>query len=364
MAKILRKLPANKTVVFWSPIEGEDVLVRTGSIDDSSSFFHAILYAYSKEYSGMTKNNKIDYVKKLRASIAGNISVEKWREKLDIITVKKPLVENLLYILRKLYESVPSAETNSNNSNKNKNVRRIVRQVKNPDFLIVIPDLVPMETVRKTLLPSACDNKDCTSMKILRKNILDQITEHVSELPEIVSISREKADYVRDNVIEVFNMVFDEAENVTFKNHVKGLSVMGVKIDSDLIDTVSRRLDRNIYVLDTVTRMPSKNVHVSDNIDKKRKGIIILCFKDGTCETVGRLLTDNKVQREYDSGDPLVELLNTMILAPTKFADKYPDMAKYMMENDTDSDSSKSSENSSESRDYSDSSEYDTSDSD
>ena len=41
MAKQLGKLkmiPVNKTVVFWSPIEGEDVLVRTGTIAEGSCF--------------------------------------------------------------------------------------------------------------------------------------------------------------------------------------------------------------------------------------------------------------------------------------------------------------------------------------
>jgi hypothetical protein len=34
----LKQLPVNKTVVFWSPIEGDDVLVRTGTIAEGSCF--------------------------------------------------------------------------------------------------------------------------------------------------------------------------------------------------------------------------------------------------------------------------------------------------------------------------------------
>jgi len=36
----LKILPVNKTVVFNSPIEGDDVLVRTGTVSEGSSFFH------------------------------------------------------------------------------------------------------------------------------------------------------------------------------------------------------------------------------------------------------------------------------------------------------------------------------------
>ena len=47
----LKILPVDKTVVFWSPIEGDDVLIRTGTIPDGSCFFHSLLHAYSKEYA-------------------------------------------------------------------------------------------------------------------------------------------------------------------------------------------------------------------------------------------------------------------------------------------------------------------------
>lgn len=39
MSKQIKQIPVNKTVVFWSPIEGEDVLVRTGIIKEGNSFY-------------------------------------------------------------------------------------------------------------------------------------------------------------------------------------------------------------------------------------------------------------------------------------------------------------------------------------
>ena len=47
----LQLLPVNKTVVFYSPVEGKDVLVRTGTIGEGSCFYHALLHAYSLEYA-------------------------------------------------------------------------------------------------------------------------------------------------------------------------------------------------------------------------------------------------------------------------------------------------------------------------
>ena len=64
----LRLLPVNKTVVFYSPIEGNDVLVRTGTIAEGSCFFHSLLHAYSKEYISMDIKVRMKFVKKLRSS--------------------------------------------------------------------------------------------------------------------------------------------------------------------------------------------------------------------------------------------------------------------------------------------------------
>ena len=59
-------LPVNKTVVFYSPIEGKDVLVRTGTVTEGSCFFHALLHAYSKNYVSMNNGGRVKFVKKLR----------------------------------------------------------------------------------------------------------------------------------------------------------------------------------------------------------------------------------------------------------------------------------------------------------
>ena len=43
----VNKLPPNKTVVFRTPIEGEDVIVSTGCSSEFSSFFQCVLHSYS-----------------------------------------------------------------------------------------------------------------------------------------------------------------------------------------------------------------------------------------------------------------------------------------------------------------------------
>jgi hypothetical protein len=62
-SKQLSILPENKTSVFYSPVEGPNVLVRTGTSSDNS-FLHSILQASSKDYSKLDQNSKNSLVQK------------------------------------------------------------------------------------------------------------------------------------------------------------------------------------------------------------------------------------------------------------------------------------------------------------
>ena len=76
----LNILPVNKTTVFSSPIEGNSVLVRTGTIGDGSCFIHSILHACDKLYKLMDEADRQKHVKNIRKKISTDIDIEKWEE--------------------------------------------------------------------------------------------------------------------------------------------------------------------------------------------------------------------------------------------------------------------------------------------
>ena len=60
----LERVRENKTVVFWSPLDNDqDVFVRTGIIDEDS-FYHSVLYGYSREYSQLNTKKRNKFVSK------------------------------------------------------------------------------------------------------------------------------------------------------------------------------------------------------------------------------------------------------------------------------------------------------------
>lgn len=78
-------LPVNKTVVFYSPIEGRDVLVRTGTIGEGSCLFHSILHSYSKEYILLDKKGRIKLVSKLRKNLSEKLDKKDGKNYLAVL---------------------------------------------------------------------------------------------------------------------------------------------------------------------------------------------------------------------------------------------------------------------------------------
>ena len=117
----LKAVPVNKTVVFYSPVEGDDVLVRTGTVENSS-FFHALLHGYSKDYAIMKKEDRDKYVKKLRSTMVGKIDKNSWKN-IDLAT--PPFQEEVQFLLKNTYTFLNSSEEKSGE----KRVRKVIKKL-------------------------------------------------------------------------------------------------------------------------------------------------------------------------------------------------------------------------------------------
>lgn len=51
------------------------MMVRTGTIPDGSCFFHAVHFALSEEYRGMSHNQRRAYIQKVRDQIADSLTI-------------------------------------------------------------------------------------------------------------------------------------------------------------------------------------------------------------------------------------------------------------------------------------------------
>lgn len=172
---------------------------------------------------------------------------------------------------------------------------------------------------------------------------------------EIQNIPYEKAKYIRKHAQKMIKEILEQAENDTYVEYKRSLKSVGESIDSFNIQTISDYFNRDIYFIDGKNRMPYNNSSTTENFHR-RKSIIILWVNDNHYEVIGRLIKDNRIQREFDHDDPLVKKIYTVLVQPTKVAEVYPDLTAYLpkeyRDNDNINDSMSENSDYSMSRDH------------
>lgn len=319
-------LPVNKTVIFYSPLEGKDVLVRTGTIGDGSCFYHSCLHAYSKEYASMNEEERKKFVKKMRETLSEQSNRSKWEEASNGMISKIQFQENLHEILNKVYKYITQkTELNSNWSN----IKDIID--KDMSYYSLLVSLIDFKQFEQVILPESYKKTEKFSISKCKETIVSASKKACGSKFGRSDIENIGIKKVRD-CIEKFGLliekVVDVAEDTAYEKYIESIKNSKESVDRYTIDVLSNRLKRDIYFIDGKTRMPYRETG-SDQY-QKRKSIIILWVDDTHYEVVGRLLPQNKVQREFLPNDPLIRKLYTYLCQPEQVCIEYPELISYL----------------------------------
>ena len=326
----LKMIAPNKTVVFWSPVEGDDVLVRTGTIANGSCFFHSLLYAYSKEYLSMDDEDRNKFVKQIRTSMADKISKERWEKSGGGLVAKIKFQENVNYILLNVYRFLLNDDNSKGRSTK-KVIKKLLEMSKNDlETYILLTELIPFSKgFEQVILPEAYAQTEKLNIAASKEAIIKKSMKFLYKIDEMKSIESQKAKYIENCLYTFLQQILNEAEESAFQNYKKDLANTSEEVDSFTINFISDRFNRDIYFIDGNTRLPYNNSPTSQNL-KGRKSLIVLWIDENHYEIVGRLLPGNKIQREFSYNDPLIEKLHTFLLNPGMVAKKYPELNAYL----------------------------------
>lgn len=295
-------------------------------------FYHSLLYAYSKEYVSLDTNGRMNFVKRLRASMAGKLDKTNWEKIGGGLIAKIPFQENVIEILTNCYLFL-----NEDDNAHGKNTRNVMKALidKDPDNFDVyklVTELIPIEDFEQIILPKAYEKTEDDKINICCTTILEETRAYINEKEEIKSLEKGKINYIQDIIYNLLEQVLHEAESTAYKNYVKGLQNTSEFADTYTISLLSERLKRDIYFLNGKDRMPYNNCSTTNNL-KGRKSIIVLWIGENHYETVGRLLPGNRIQREFSHDDPLIQKLYTFLVHPENIKDKYPDLVPYIPKN-------------------------------
>ena len=318
----LKIIPVNKTVVFYSPVEGEDVLVRTGTIEEGSSLFHALLHAYSKDYTIMNRTDRIKFIRRLKASLVGHVDRENW---VDTFVTLEPLNTNVTTILTNFYSFLTTSSKIKGRSTR-RIIKRLAKDTTDLEVYKILMDLLPLDgPLEGHILPLATSK---TTPKDYIKTLIRESEKYIQATHILDSLDPVKAKFISDTLVKFLAVVTREAEDAAFKDYVRGLELARLEPDNFTMDFITKRLDRDIVILRGDTRLPIEN---SGGPPKGRKTIILLRVDDNHYEIVGKLLPGNRIQREFDPHDIIVVKIQAILNDPQEAAQTYPDLAPHVI---------------------------------
>lgn len=318
----LKSLPYGKSVVFYSPLEGDKNLVRTGTIGDGSCGIHSIFQACSKDYIEGNTQQKIMIVNEFRKNLGNYITVDMWKNLNDGIISKVSFQEKTHIIIENFFKFIKIKKQNNT--------------VSHPFFDAIIEDklelynivceLLPFDTAfEQSILPKAYEKNDTDYIN----NITYEIAKTLDKHPLLEEQPKKKVDVIIKNSVTLFKKLLEQSENEAYQSYINEIS-SNQHLDGVTLSIIGDKLERDIYFIDAKTRMPYNNM----NTFKNRKSIVILWIDDQHYEVVGYLgAGGNRIYREFDSNDIFIKKIKTFLTNPEKVLEKYPELEPYLPNN-------------------------------
>jgi ribosomal protein S17E len=339
---VVKKLPPNKTVVFRTPFEGEDVLVRTGCYSEISSFFQCVLHSCSNT---IKEKRRMKLVHRFQESLLAKKDRESWEKIEDAVTAFKEKISDIILNCYRFFKNDPTARGNA--------THKVIKNLVGEDEKLfecykLIIDLIPLtEGFEEKILSDAYDDSNKHTISILTEKIIKNANSYIKNKKEVKSLSKQKSKRICELVCNFVTTVLKEAEEEAFKSFVAESKNLVRDIDSCIISSISKQFNCDIYIINAENRMPYLSPQTVDNL-KGRKSIMLLCINKDEYEILGKLLPGNSIQREFDQSDPIIRKINTFLVNPEKVFKECNDLVKYLPKEYQNTDSEEDSEESSE----------------
>jgi len=319
----IHPIKPDRSVVFFSPLEGEDILVRTG-VHNEYSFYRSIL---NSTYNGFVK---FSYEKQ-------NSIIENFIKKMCSIDIKKSkkfrsiYFDNVVFTFKNIYSFI-----NEEPDVKGKITGEILRQIIKSDteyqYYKFIVKLLPLEIISKTIVS---DEYDFNLEKVVK-----DIIEYFSSIDEIKSLSKRKLSAFQELLENMFisslKIVYthskDEFQNYYIENDI---------MDKDMFSKISKFSKRDIYVIDSKNRYPLKDYK---ELLQKTKSVILMKIegnKGNHYEQVGILMRKDSIKRNFRPSDDIIVSLYNYITGQNCYVkieqnkkSKYSKEDEYMIKND------------------------------
>ena len=314
----LKPVGNGKTVFFNSPLTQDSELVRTG-ITSRNSFYHALLLAYTDDYSSSSEDEKNEMVSKFIASLNKKITQDNWQE----LNFKHKIIELDLILIKTIEAFYEYLETKRNSSNNL--INNIVRELRidtNFSLFEAIFELISFSHFKNSL-KSTINDLNNKSIREYKSIFINNIVSSLNFSKEFRVLDQEKKKYIINIITNFLTVFFREFDTECFKLFKNKVMLSQDKLNTFLMSVICSRFKRDLFIIDSTTKLPLKY----PDFVKGKKSFVLLKFEDNF-ELVGRLKQKNNIQYEFEPEDEYIKKLTMFLLNPEKFKNKYSVLVK------------------------------------
>jgi archaellum component FlaC len=285
----------------------------------------------------MTDKEKISTANKLCESISEKVERARWEDKFNIATMVH-FQEDIKNKIQSFYRRI-NGSSNTQSTFFEKLERKDVETYK------VICEIVKLEHFTKDILPESYNSAANKSLEKFKEEINNKTNFFCKKIFDNLgsSIEKKRKKYCIDKVVNLISEIVEQVEESVFKKYLDSITEQVLSPDSHTINFISDRFNRNIYFLESSKRLPYK---IPDVSYKKKKSIVVIWLGDYHYEPVGKLLSQNRIQREFNTDDELITTINTFLYKPRQVSEKYPHLTKYLNTNSSSEESNEEDTNS------------------
>lgn len=317
------------TQVFSTPLEGDDVVVRIGTIPDGSCFFHAIMNATSKEYCRMNEKGRKKMVQRMRKNIAKKVDRNRWESISNGLVAKIPFQENVNEILNDVYRVVIHEKKALT-----KMGQKVVRSIPENTMVAInaVLSLTNIDDLERNVLPECFSDDDDSTINDYKAKFISVCGKYIFDKWKVAArkLDKKKFDYCIKKTLQLLEEIVEYAESRAYKDYVRNLSDSTSFVDMYTVGYISDKINRDIYFVNGNTRLPYQ---IGDqNHIKGRKAIVLAWIENCHYDLLCRCTPSRKIIKQFEPEDVLIKRIHTYLYHPEKVATEFPDMLKYMDE--------------------------------
>ena len=306
---ILTKLIFNKTIVFNTPIECDNVpLVRTGGIESNEneplfSLINCLLHANIKKYGSLKDEERKTKIQKIKQDVYEKIKNGDVKKNIEsfLNNFKENLTNFNIYLNSNHYYATEFAsEVNKSLNEKllrNGNIQQI-------DLYKLLYEIVTIDSFKKILKNTELKWGDECCILSFKKIFLKEMLRFLSYQDFFDDLEKSKTDFITKTLMTMVNTIID----ISFSNVAANGKENFITNDLDFskINILSEYFDCNIIFVDSEDRIPFLIGNQNDVSDKK-KYTLVFSFEQKHFEIIGKLLPDDRIQRNFMPYEEIVK---------------------------------------------------------